>query len=129
MHWAQAAKALMKCVCVCFIMIWKIVSLRALGQALHAGGFRAIPWEFQLPLLASNLPAACTQLVPAMRGKGDVACRAVAVPKHYEGECTTTCLVQHGRTVEHMICAHISGNKFSVHPGASSIHVSWCGTR
>ena len=58
-----------------------------------------------------------TQLVPAMRHTGDAVCRAVAIPRQYEGKYTTTCLVQNGRTVEYMICAHIAGNTFLVHPG------------
>ena len=81
------------------------ICVRILGQALHAGGLRCLPWEFKVPLLASNLPAAITQFVPAMRDKGDAVCRAVATPKHYEGKYSTTCLVLEGRTVEHMICA------------------------
>ena len=93
------------------------ICVSSLGQALHAGGFRRIPWEFKVPLLATNLPAAATQFVPAMRHKDDAACRAVAIPKHYEGKYTTTRLVLEGRAVEHMICAHVSGNTFLVHPG------------
>ena len=57
------------------------------------------------------------QPVPAMRDKGGAVCRAVAIPKHYEGKYTTTRLVLEGRTVEHMICAHISGVTFLVHSG------------
>ena len=40
--------------CVCpFQCVF--VPLRALGQALHAGGFRSIPWEFKMPLLATPM--------------------------------------------------------------------------
>ncbi len=58
-----------------------------------------------------------TQLVPAMRDKGDAVCRAVAIPRQYEGKYTTTCLVLEGRTVEHLICTQISSATFLVHPG------------
>ena len=89
------------------------------ARALHAGGFRCIPWELKLPLFASSFPAAITQrqLVPAMRGKEGAVCRAVAIPRTYEGECTTTFVVQDGRSVEHVICAHVHGPVSLVHPG------------
>ena len=88
-------------------------------KALHGGGFSTIPWELKLPLFASNFPAAITQrqLVPAMRDKEGAVCRAVAIPKTYEGEFTTTFVVQDGRSVEHFICAKIHGPAFLVHPG------------
>ena len=44
-------------------------------------------------------------------------CRAVAIPKTYEGEFTTTFVVQDGRSVEHVICAHVHGPVSLVHPG------------
>ena len=90
-----------------------------ISRALHAGGFRCIPWAFQLPLLASHFPARITQqrLVPAMRDKEGVVCRAVAVPKRYEGEVATTYVFLNGRAVEHMVCAHVTGTTFFVHPG------------
>ena len=89
------------------------------ARALHAGGFRCIPWGLKLPLFASNFPAAITQrqLVPAMRDKEGAVCRAVAIPKTYEGELATTLVVQDGRSVEHVICAHVHGPVSLVHPG------------
>ena len=89
------------------------------ARALHAGGFRCIPWELKLPLFASNFPAAITQrqLVPAMRHKDGAVCRAVATPKHYGGELATTFVLQDGRSVEHFICAKIHDSAFLVHPG------------
>ena len=89
------------------------------ARALHAGGFRCIPWELKLPLFASNFPAAITQrqLVPAIRHKEGVVCRAVATPKHYGGELATTFVLQDGRSMEHFICAKIHGPAFLVHPG------------
>ena len=89
------------------------------ARALHAGGFRCIPWELKLPLFASNFPAAITQrqLVPAMRHKEGAVCRAVATPKHYGGELATTFVLQDGRSMEHFICAKIHGPAFLVHPG------------
>ena len=89
------------------------------ARALHAGGFRCIPWELKLPLFASNFPAAITQrqLVPAMRHKEGAVCRAVATPKHYGGELATTFVLQDGRSMEHVICAHVHGPVFLVHPG------------
>ena len=89
------------------------------ARALHAGGFRCIPWELKLPLFASNFPAAITQrqLVPAMRDKEGAVCRAVAIPKTYEGELTTTFVVQYGRSVEHLLCTNVHGPVCLVHPG------------
>ena len=86
-------------------------------KALHGGGIKTIPWELKVPLLANNFPAAITQrqLVPAM--KEGAVCRAVAIPKTYEGEFTTTFVVQDGRSVEHVICAKVHGPVFRVHPG------------
>ena len=52
-----------------------------------------------------------------MRDKEGAVCRAVAIPKTYEGEITTTFVVQDGRSVEHFICAKIRGPAFLVHPG------------
>ena len=89
------------------------------ARALHAGGFRCIPWELKLPLFASNFPAAITQrqLVPAMRDKEGAVCRAVAIPQTYEGELATTFVVKDGRSVEHVICAHVHGPVSLVHHG------------
>ena len=94
------------------------------GRALHAGGYRCILWALQRPLLASGLPAAITerQLVPAMRGNKDAVCRAVAIPKHFESEYTTTFVAVHGRMVEHIMCAPVSDSSWFVHPGGTLDH-------
>ena len=46
-------------------------------------------------------------------------CRAVALPRHFEGEYQTTHIVKDGRMIEHLICAHVAGNAWLVHPGAN----------
>ena len=52
-----------------------------------------------------------------MRDKEGAVCRAVAIPTTYEGEFVTTFVVRDGRSVEHVICAHVHGPVSLVHPG------------
>ena len=52
-----------------------------------------------------------------MRDKEGAVCRVVAIPKTYEGEFTTTFVMQDGRSVEHVFCAHVHGPVSLVHPG------------
>jgi hypothetical protein len=91
------------------------------GKMLHAGGLKSTPWEFKVPFIASSLPIAIAEhrLVSAMHDipKGDVTCRAVAIPKFFHDEYKTTFVIFDNRKMEYMLCAHICGDAWLVHPG------------
>ena len=79
------------------------------------------PASLKMALMVSSLPVSITEhrsIPPMMKHKkGDVVCRAIAIPKSYDDECNTTFLNVGGRRVEYLICAHISGDQYLLHPG------------
>ena len=78
------------------------------------------PFSLKTPLLVVCLPGAITKhrSLPAMLkyAQGDVTCRALAIPRPYDADCQTTFINVGGRRVEHLMCAHVSGDTWLVHP-------------
>ena len=54
-----------------------------------------------------------------MKSKSDAVCRAIALPKKYDGELTTIFITREGRSVEHLLCAHVGDKKWLIHHGGS----------
>ncbi len=104
---------------------WKIDGLGSvknenmISKVLHCD--LLTPFSLKTPLLVACLPAAITKhrSLPAMLkyAEGDVTCRALALARPYDADCQTTFLNIGGRRVEHLMCAHVSGETWMVHPG------------
>ena len=104
---------------------WKIDGLGSVknenmvSKVLHCD--LLTPFSLKTPLMVSCLPEAITKhrSLPAMLKypEGDAVCRALAIARPYEADCQTTFINVGGRSVQHIMCARISGDSWFVHPG------------
>ena len=88
-------------------------------KALHNGGLKKAPRPLKLPLVCAVLPEAIVErrLVPRMAKHAQVRCRSLARVKHHDERYDAVLLDTRGKKVEHVKLAHVSGNKWLVHPG------------
>ena len=105
---------------------WKIDGIggvdsdNIISKVLHCD-YMAAPCTVKIPFLVACLPLAITthRSLPAMLKypKGDAVCRALGVARPHEADCQTTFVNVGGRRVEHLMCAHVSGETWLLHPG------------
>jgi len=89
-------------------------------QVLYTYHKRIVPRELRTPFLCVYLPQ-CIEtkrcVVGMKKKKGQIRCRAIAAPRAFDGEVTTTLLTEDGETRTYIVCAYVNDAQALCHPG------------